>query len=59
MQDLPQDPFMLMSAINMKLRDEYESLDSLCIDLDIDKSELTNKLAEAGFEYSEENKKFW
>ncbi len=59
MQDLPQDPFMLMSAINMKLRDEYESLDSLCADLDIDKSELTTKLAEAGFEYSEENKKFW
>lgn len=50
---------MLMSAINMKLRDEYESLDSLCADLDIDKSELTTKLAEAGFEYSEENKKFW
>lgn len=59
MQDLPQDPFMLMSAINMKLRDEYESLDSLCADLDIDKSELTTKLAEAGFKYSEENKKFW
>lgn len=59
MQDLPQDPFMLMSAINMKLRDGYDSLDSLCADLDIDKTELTEKLAEAGFEYSEENKKFW
>lgn len=59
MQDLPQDPFMLMSAINMKLRDGYDSLDSLCADLDIDKTELTEKLADAGFEYSEENKKFW
>lgn len=59
MQDLPQDPFMLMSAINMKLRDEYDSLDALCADLDIDKTELTEKLADAGFEYSEENKRFW
>lgn len=59
MQDLPKDPFMLMSAINMKLRDEYDSLDTLCADLDIDKTELTEKLADAGFEYSEENKRFW
>lgn len=59
MQDLPKDPFMLMSAINMKLRDEYDSLDALCADLDIDKTKLTEKLADAGFEYSEENKRFW
>lgn len=57
--ELPQDPVMLMSVINLKLRDFYGSLDELCDDLNIDKTALCSKLADAGFEYSEENKKFW
>ena len=32
---LPQDPAMLLSYVNMKLRDQYASLDDLCDDLDI------------------------
>ena len=59
MQNLPQDPMMLFSVINMKLRDYYRSLDELCEDMDIDKQELIEKLAAYGFEYSEENNKFW
>ena len=27
---LPKDPMMLFSVVNMKLRDEYHSLDALC-----------------------------
>ena len=50
---------MLMSFINMKLRDIYSSLDDLCEDLDLDRAGLEQKLAQAGYEYSEENKKFW
>lgn len=57
--ELPQDPVMLMSVINLKLRDFYGSLDELCDDLNIDKEALCKKLGDAGFEYSEENKKFW
>ena len=57
--DLPQDPMMLFSVINMKLRDYYRSLDELCEDMNIDKRELIEKLAAYGFEYSEENNKFW
>ena len=57
--ELPQDPFMLMSAINLKLRDFYSSLDELCKDMNIDKNELCDKLNAAGFEYNEENNKFW
>lgn len=56
---LPSDPFMLFSFINMKLRDQYPSLDALCEDMDIDKQQLLETLATAGFEYSEENNKFW
>ncbi len=57
--EIPQDPFMLMSFINLKLRDYYDSLDALCEDLGLDKEQLCDKLKSAGFEYSEENKKFW
>ena len=59
MQNLPQDPMMLFSVINMKLRDYYRSLDELCEDMNVDKQELIEKLAAYGFEYSEENNKFW
>ena len=48
-----------MSVINMKLRDFYTDLDALCLDLGIDRNELEEKLGKAGFEYSEENKRFW
>ena len=51
MDNLPQDPAMLLSYINMKLRDDYDSLD--------DPAELTARMAAAGFEYSAENKRFW
>lgn len=59
MMELPQDPMMLFSVINMKLRDQYASLDELCEDMNIDKEELIQKLAALGFEYSEEHNKFW
>lgn len=59
MENLPTDPFMLLSYINMKLRDEYASLDELCSSLDIDKEELTKRLAAAGFEYDKTHNKFW
>jgi hypothetical protein len=57
--ELPEDPMMLFSVINMKLRDIYPSLDALCDDLNVDKSALEAKLAAAGFEYSPEYNKFW
>ena len=41
---LPNDPVMLMSVINLKLRDFYSNLDALCEDMDIDKEELCEKL---------------
>ena len=33
---MPKDPMMLMSFINMKLRDFYPTLDALCDDMDFD-----------------------
>ena len=57
--ELPNDPMMLYSTINMKLRDFYGSLDELCADLDVSRTEIEKKLRAAGFEYNEELNKFW
>ena len=59
MTEYPKDPAMLMSWVNMKLRDFYGSLDELCEELEIDKNELEKRLNEAGFEYNQELNKFW
>ena len=59
MENIPRDPFMLLSFLKMKLRDEYDSLDSLCDDMGIDKDAIVEKLRDAGFEYSVEQNKFW
>lgn len=59
MQTLPKDPIMLMSMINMKLRDFYPTLEALCEDMEINQAELEDTLKAVGFEYSRENNKFW
>ena len=33
--ELPDDPMMLFSMVNMKLRDCYHSLDELCDDMNL------------------------
>lgn len=59
MDRLPNDPMILFSAVNMLLRDNYESLDALCDDMNVDRQALEAKLASAGFEYNEAQNKFW
>ena len=56
--NLPKDPMMLFSVINLKLRDAYSSLDALCVDMDVNKEELVATLAAAGFEYDKEHNCF-
>ena len=46
-----QDSFMLLSFVNMKLRDGYASLDELCAAEDMDRTDLEKKLGDAGFTY--------
>ena len=48
---LPSDPIMLLSFINMKLRDYYSSLDALCDDLNEDRKVIEEKLAAADYHY--------
>ncbi len=55
---LPNDPVMLMSVINTKLRDFYPTLEKLCEDMDISKEEIVGKLAAAGFTYDNKHNCF-
>lgn len=48
---IPSDPYILLSFVNMKLRDEFPSLDELCASLDIDRQVLSAKLEAVGFTY--------
>lgn len=55
---IPGDPIMLLSFMNMKLRDNYDSLDSMCEALDLDKKEIIDKLASVGYRYNAEQNQF-
>lgn len=55
---LPYDPFMLLSLVNMRLRDDACSLDELCLSLGVSRDDLVKKLSEAGFEYLPEVNQF-
>lgn len=50
---------ILFSYVNMRLRDDYESLDAMCEDMDLNKKELLAKMKESGFEYNQDQNKFW
>jgi hypothetical protein len=53
------DPVMLMSIVNMKLRDDFNGdLDELVRFFDIDKEALKARLATAGFEFVSETGQF-
>ena len=55
---LPQDADMVLSIINMKLRDFYGSLDALCEDLDEDKEQIQKTLSGIGYTYDGEKNQF-
>ena len=55
---LPQDPIILLSVVNTKLRDQYDSLEELCAAEDAEQESLTAKLAVAGYQYSAERNQF-
>ena len=56
--DIPKDPAMLLSFVNLKLRDDYKSLDEMCDDMQLDRDEITAKLAGIDYEYDEASNRF-
>lgn len=55
---IPQDPVILLSFLNMKLRDFYPSLDELCGSLAIEKEAVVEKLRQINYEYDAERNQF-
>ena len=55
---LPQNPYMLLSVVNTRLRDAYPTLDVLCEELQTQPEDLCSRLAEVGYGYSPEHNQF-
>ena len=51
MENLPKDPAMLMSFINMKLRDEYRTLEDFCSAYGLNETTLKAQLESTGFDW--------
>ena len=58
MMSLPNDPMILLSVINMKLRDSYSGLDELCEDMEVDQEMIVKKLEQIDYRYDEETNQF-
>ena len=58
MTNIPKDPIILLSFLNMKLRDHYNSLSALCDDLEQDETALTQKIAAIGYTYDSDRNQF-
>ena len=56
--NIPNDPMILLSFINTKLRDFYPSLEKLCTEMELSKDELTEKLARIDYHYDEATNRF-
>lgn len=55
---IPKDPMILLSFVNLKLRDFYSSLDDMCQAMDLDKKELEKKLGNIDYTYDKRCNQF-
>ena len=55
---VPQDPILLMSTINTLLRDQYDSLEALCDDRELDAADIRARLEGAGYQYDAKQNQF-
>ncbi|MDF2907050.1 MAG: hypothetical protein K0R34_2371 [Herbinix sp.] len=56
--NIPKDPYMLLSYINTKLRDDYHNLEDLCMSLNIEPLALEAQLSEIDYFYVRELNRF-
>ena len=55
---IPKDPVLLLSFVNLKLRDYYKNLDALCEDLDVERADIEEALRCIDYHYSVEHNQF-
>ena len=59
MEHLPHNPAILVSSVNMLLRDEeFDTLESLCYCFDTDPDELKAYLKSHGYRYDQQQRQF-
>jgi len=59
MDFLPKDPAILVSSVNMLLRDEeFDTLESLCYSFNREAQEVKDYLSQYGYVFSESQKQF-
>lgn len=56
--NIPKDPFILLSFVNTKLRDQYNNLNKLCEEISVEKREINEKLNSIGYFYDEDKNAF-
>lgn len=56
--NLPKDPVILLSYVNTKLRDNYESLTELCRALNISEEEIVRTLSGIDYHYDSSTNQF-
>lgn len=55
---IPNDPVMLLSYMNLKLRDFYPSLEAFCEDTGEDMEKIVDKLSQIDYHYDVEKNQF-
>ena len=55
---IPNDPAILLSFVNTKLRDFYSNLSDMCYDNQHEQKTIEDKLSLIGYKYSEERNQF-
>lgn len=55
---IPKDPYMLLSYINTKLRDEYLTLEDLCSSMNVNREQLEIALSSIEYTYVRELNRF-
>lgn len=55
---MPKDPIMLLSFVNMKLRDEDASLEEFCQRENVNIDDIKKKLSMVGYFYDEVTNQF-
>lgn len=55
---IPKEPAMLLSFVNLKLRDYFLNLDVFCEEYEVDKDEIIQKLASIDYHYDKEKNQF-
>ena len=56
--DVPQDPIILVSFVNTKLRDQFATLEELCQTYELNQAELCQTLDSIDYQHDETTNQF-